>query len=83
MLQSNYAHVAQVPSPCSRDCQPLLLSPHVTATEVRTTKACAPQQENPEHQNEEGLSLITTRESPQKGNKDEPVQPKINKYIYK
>ena len=40
-------HGPQLLSLCSRAQEPQLLSPHATATEARSPRACAPQQEKP------------------------------------
>ena len=47
MPQSNEVHAPQLVSLCSRACEPQLLSPRATTTEVRVPRAHAPQQEKP------------------------------------
>ena len=47
MPWSNWAHVPQLMSLCSRAREPQLLSLRATTTEARTPRACAPQQEKP------------------------------------
>ena len=47
MPQSNYAHAPQLSSLRSRACEPELLSPRATTTEVCVPRARTPQQEKP------------------------------------
>ena len=47
MPRSNYASAPQLLSLCSRARESQLLSPRATATEARTPRARAPQQEKP------------------------------------
>ena len=47
MPRSNEALAPQLRSPCSRACEPQLLSPRATTTETRTPRARAPHQEKP------------------------------------
>ena len=41
------AHVPQLQTLRSRDCEPQLLSPRATTTEAHVPRACAPKQEKP------------------------------------
>ena len=57
MLQSNYTHVPQLLSLCSRAWEPQLLSPCATTTEARAAEVCAPQKrshsnEKPQHRSQ-------------------------------
>ena len=47
MLRSNQTRAPQLPTLCSRACEPQLLSPRATATEAHVPRAHALQQEKP------------------------------------